>query len=82
MRTGSPLAQENVLKTLRGTFWLWEKLPKVLKGGPVKAREEDFFGEDHIHALAAEALAGELQKTVRIVAGLPEFQRRKNWILK
>ncbi|KUK41703.1 MAG: O-methyltransferase family 2, partial [Clostridia bacterium 62_21] len=27
LRTGSPLAQENVLKTLRGTFRLWEKLP-------------------------------------------------------
>ncbi|MCL6446603.1 MAG: methyltransferase [Armatimonadetes bacterium] len=77
LRTGSPLAQENVLKTLRGTFRLWEKLPEVLKGGPVKIREEEFFGEDHIHAIAAEHLTGELPKTVRIVAGLPEFQKAR-----
>jgi len=77
LRTGSPLAQENVLKTLQGTFRLWEKLPEILKSGPVKVREEDFFGEDHIHAIAAEHLTGELQKTVRIVAELPEFPKAR-----
>jgi hypothetical protein len=75
LRTGSPLTQENILRTLRGTFRLWEKLPEVLKGGPVKIREEEFFGEDHIHAIAAEHLTGELPKTVRIVVELPEFQK-------
>jgi len=75
LRTGSLITQENVLKTLRGTLRLWEKLPEVLQGGPVKIREEDFFGEDHIHAIAAEHLTGELPKTVRIVAELPEFQK-------
>lgn len=73
LRSCSAIPHESVFKTLLNTFRLWERLPEILRSGPVSIQEETFFGEDHIHALAAEALCGELQRTIRIVAELPEF---------
>lgn len=73
----APWFQERVLQTLKGTFKLWEGLAERALKGPLPVTEEAFFGEDHIHALAAEALCGELQRTVRIVAELPDFWRAK-----
>jgi hypothetical protein len=73
----APWFQERVLQTLKGTFKLWEGLAERALKGPLPVTEEAFFGEDHIHALAAEALCGELQRTVRMVAELPDFWRAK-----
>jgi len=75
LRSDAPLNQASVLLTLLGTFALWDRLPEMARQGPLPVTEEVFFGEDHIHALAAEALCGELQRTVRVVAELPEFWR-------
>lgn len=76
LRSDSPLAQHDVFKDLQNGFRLWEKLAEILKYGPVTVSEERFF-VDHIHALAEEAFCGELQRTVNLIAGLPEFKKAK-----
>ncbi|WP_157862817.1 methyltransferase [Desulfofarcimen acetoxidans] len=77
LRTDSPLAQHNVLKNLQSGLRLWENLPKILKEGPITLSEEKFFANNLIHSLADEALCGELQRTVSIIAELPEFKKAK-----
>lgn len=76
LRTDSPLSQYQVLKNLKKGFQLWEKLEDILKNGPVRINEEKFF-EDFIHSHASEALCRELQRTVNIIAEIPEFKRAK-----
>ena len=65
-----------MLKNLKKGFQLWEKLEDILKNGPVRINEEKFF-EDFIHSHASEALCRELQRTVNIIAEIPEFKRAK-----
>ena len=77
LRTESALMQHNVLKNLQFGFSLWENLVKILKNGPITLSEEKFFANNLIHSLAEEALCGELQRTVSIIAGFPEFKNAK-----
>ena len=77
LRTDSPLAQGNVLKNLQFGLKIWDNLPKTLKNGPITVSEEKFFADNLIHSLAEEALCGELQRTVSIIAELPEFKKAK-----
>ncbi|MGO0122498.1 methyltransferase [Desulfothermobacter acidiphilus] len=77
LRSDAPRLQKRVLQTLERTFRLWEGLAERAREGPLPVTEEAFFGEDHIHALAAEALCGELQRTVRVVAEFPDFWQAK-----
>lgn len=67
LRTNSPLYQYHVFEDLKNNFKLWERLDDVIKTGPITISEEEFF-EDHIKSLASEALCGELQRTVNIIA--------------
>ena len=76
LRTTSPLCQYHVFKNLKNGFKLWEKLEDILKNGPIIMGEEKFF-QDHIHSHASEALCGELQRTVNIIAEIPEFKRAR-----
>jgi predicted O-methyltransferase YrrM len=77
LRTDSPMVQNNVLKNLQNGLKMWEKLADVLKNGSIKISEEKFFSDNLIHSLAEEALCGELQRTVSIIAELPEFLKAK-----
>jgi len=78
LKRNSIYSQYEVLMNLQGGFKLWENLTDILKNGPVRADEQDFFHDNMIHALAAEHLTGELQKTVEIVKRLPEFRRARS----
>lgn len=78
LKTDSVYSQYEVLRNLQGGFRLWENLTDVLKNGPIRVHEQAFFQDNLIHALAAEVLSGELQRTVRIIAELPEFQKAKS----
>ena len=75
LKSDSLLYQKEVLKNIKNGFELWRKLTNVLENGPIKVVEEDFFQDNLIHSLALEILCGELQKTVKIIAGFPEFEK-------
>ncbi|ADP77363.1 O-methyltransferase family 2 [Methanothermus fervidus DSM 2088] len=77
LKTDSDYSQIEVIKNLYNGFKIWERLPSIMKSGPLHIDEEDFFEDNLIHALAAEILTGELQDTVNIVARLPEFQKAR-----
>jgi predicted O-methyltransferase YrrM len=77
LRAGSPMNQHNVFKNLHNGLILWDKLAEIARQGPVLINEEKFFSDNLIHSLAEEAICGELQRTVSIVAGLPGFQKAK-----
>lgn len=77
LRTVSPAAQGNVFKNLHNGLILWGKLAEITRQGPVVISEEKFFSDNLIHSLAEEAICGELQRTVNIVAGLPGFRQAK-----
>jgi len=76
LRTTSPLFQYHVFKNLKNGFKLWEELDNTLKNAPIMMSEEKFF-EGHVHSHASEALCGELQRTVNIIAEIPEFKRAR-----
>ncbi|KAF5082706.1 hypothetical protein DSECCO2_97050 [anaerobic digester metagenome] len=71
----SPYFQGEVLFNIKNGFSLWERLEEVIKNGPIKVSEADYFKDNLIHSLASEIICGELQKTVNLVASLPEFSR-------
>ena len=73
LRSDSPLQQKNVLQNLQNSCKLWGNLPEILKNGPVETCADAFFMDNLIHSLAEEALCGELQRTVNIIASQPEF---------
>jgi precorrin-6B methylase 2 len=77
LRADSCYCQHEVLQNLQNGFALWMKLGDVLAGGPLKVHEEDFFQDNLIHSLAAEALTRELPRTAAIIAQRPEFREAK-----
>lgn len=77
LKDDSPYCQREVLKNLQMNFRLWDKLPTIIKNGPISLREQDFFEDNLIHALAGELMTGELQETVKIITELPEFQKSR-----
>mgnify|MGYP000082391129 CR=1 FL=1 len=69
----SPFSQKFYVEDTARNVELWMNLPKILRRGPVKLKADRFFGERAVRIMAQHALCGELQKTVEIVSGLPEF---------
>jgi len=76
LKGDSPLSQLSVIESLNEEFKVWNGLNEALRGDQAQIDEELFF-EDRVPSLASEMLCGELQRTVRIIADLPEFKRAK-----
>jgi len=76
LKGDSLLSQLSVIERLNEEFKVWNRLNAALKGRPVSINEEAFF-EGCVPSLASEMLCGELQRTVRIIADLPEFKRAR-----
>jgi len=76
LKGDSPTSQLSVIESLNEEFKVWNRLNKALRGDQAQIDEELFF-EDRVPSLASEMLCGELQRTVRIIADLPEFKRAK-----
>ncbi|MCD6444498.1 methyltransferase [Candidatus Bathyarchaeota archaeon] len=76
LKRNSLLSQINVIESLNEEFKVWNSLNAALKGKPTPINEELFF-EKRVPSLASEMLCGELQRTVRIIADLPEFKRAR-----
>lgn len=74
LRLDTPMSQHEVIKNMANGLKLWEKLGDRMRIGPVAINEEKYFSNNLIHSLAREALSGELQRTVSIVAQQPEFK--------
>ena len=76
LKGDSPISQLSVIEGLNEEFKVWNRLNKALRGDQTQIDEELFF-EARIPSLASEMLCGELQRTVRIIADLPEFKRAR-----
>ncbi len=73
----SPYSQVTYIKNKTKSLNLWLNLAEIIKKGPIKLDSEFFFSKRAIHSLAQASLLGEVQKTVKIVSKLPEFQMAK-----
>lgn len=77
LKSNSLYYQHEVLNNIQGGFRLWDNLSEILRNGPIMINEYNIFQDNLIHALAAEILGGELQKTMDIIAEFPSFQKAK-----
>jgi hypothetical protein len=77
LRADSPLDQSQPLQNLVDGFQLWEKLDHLIEKGPVRADEEQIFGNNLVGSLASEALCRELQRTINIISDIPEFGKAR-----
>jgi hypothetical protein len=59
---------------------IWAHLPERLIGEPVVFQHEEFFVDLALPAMAENALAGRLQRTVGTIAGMPEFTTAKKMV--
>ncbi|MBU1003997.1 MAG: methyltransferase [Proteobacteria bacterium] len=75
LRRSSPLYQGSVVSCVQASLAPWEQLEEMLHTGPAKHEGGNAFAGDFIHALAAETLTGELQKTTDILCGVLEFSQ-------
>jgi predicted TPR repeat methyltransferase len=59
---------------------IWACLPERLIGGPFIFHRGEFFADLALPAMAENALTGRLQRTVREVAGMPEFSTARKML--
>lgn len=77
LRADSPLDQSQALQNLEDGFKLWQNLDHLIEDGPVRADEEQIFGNNLVCSLASEAMCRELQRTINIIAEIPEFRKAR-----
>ncbi len=70
-------SQRFFIENTRGVLNLWTNLLRILREGAIKRNPSEFFAEKAIHSLAQYSLLGELQRTVKIVSSLPEFEKAR-----
>ncbi len=75
----SPYYQGNLIRLLKRTQETrWRNLSKALKEGPIEVQaHQDVFDVNFSLAMAEGAVCGSLQKTIRVLRDLPQFQRAK-----
>ncbi|WP_202320154.1 methyltransferase [Archaeoglobus neptunius] len=77
LTSDSPYSQLRFLGKQFSDLEQWTKLAEIIRDGPVRVERSKFFSDLVIHSMAENALLGELQRTVRIVAEYEEFRRAR-----
>jgi len=71
---GSPFSQVYYLrKNARMIEDIWNRLPDVIRSGPVTYSAGEFFPGISLRAMADNAVCGRLQATIRPIISLPRF---------
>ncbi len=74
LTTSSQFSQVRYIeKTWRQSMDLFMQLPAIMRSGPVSYEKEHFFRDLSLPAMAENALAGRLQRTIRPIVNLPGF---------
>jgi hypothetical protein len=72
--TASPFSQVHYLrKNARMIEDIWNRLPEVIRSGPVAYAAGEFFPGISLRAMADNAICGRLQATIRPIIALPRF---------
>jgi hypothetical protein len=73
----APFTQIHAMAFMNHTARTWMKLSAIVKEGPLEFEREQFFRDLVIPSMADAARCGMVQRTVAIVAELPEFYKAK-----
>jgi hypothetical protein len=77
----SPYSQVHYIRELGRHFKdLWVPLPDIVRNGPVRYEQEQFYRDYSLPAMADNAVSGRLQATVRAISSLPGFSGFKTMI--
>jgi hypothetical protein len=70
----SPYTQVHYIRELGRHFKdLWVLLPDIIRNGPVRYEQGQFYRDHSLPAMADNAVSGRLQATVRAISSLPGF---------